>query len=319
MKFAPLRRLRTGVGIACHAVAALICCATAGFAQEKPEAPKVPATQADSAKPGGGDNGTDPSAFARRVLLYNDFNRLGDGIDVNVVYLDQTYPVLKDKHEVPRGLLKVEMQFVEAQRNLNLLPLPPGSPAAPGAVSGVGDILFRLFAIPWYNEKKTFKVLTGVDLYVPSAQGDLIFPNASSALSFVSLGTGKYRVAPAVGFVWSPKPNILFAPLYWYDASVAGDPDRPTIRLGKLKIFGMYAFPFGLYFLPELQVVSNYSDIPDAILPLIRRTEVFIRPEVGQVLGKDGTTFYLKPGWGINDPRALNRKWGLEGGFRLGF
>jgi hypothetical protein len=207
---------------------------------------------------------------------------------------------------------------VEAQRNLNTLPLPL-APIAPSAVSGIGDILFRLFTIPWYKPDKTFKVLAGVDLYVPSAQGELVFPNSSSALAFVSLGTGKYRAAPAAGFVWAPRPNMLIAPLYWYDVSFAGDPERSQVRLGKFKFFAMYAYPFGLYFLPELQVVSNYSSMPSEVAVLLRRTDVFVRPEIGQVLSKDGTTFYLKPGWGIDDPRPLNRKWGVEGGFRLTF
>jgi hypothetical protein len=37
------------------------------------------------------------------------------------------------------------------------------------------------------------------------------------------------------------------------------------------------------------------------------------------VLSKDGATFYLKPGWGIDHPRQLNRKWGVQGGFRRTF
>jgi len=49
------------------------------------------------------------------------------------------------------------------------------------------------------------------------------------------------------------------------------------------------------------------------------KTEVFVRPEVGQVLSKDGTTFYLKPGVGVANPGDINRKWGLETGLRIKF
>src|ERR1700755_1266663 len=71
---------------------------------------------------GGGDNGTDPSAFARRVLLYNDFNRLRSGVKLNATYLDLVYPMLPDARKIERAMLKVEMQFDYGQ---NLGPLAP--------------------------------------------------------------------------------------------------------------------------------------------------------------------------------------------------
>jgi Putative MetA-pathway of phenol degradation len=226
---------------------------------------------------------------------------------------------MEDSNHIHRGLFWLEFPFVEAQRNLNRLPLPPGSPSAPSAVSGIGDVLFRVFAVPWYNEKKTFKALLGVDFYVPSGEGELFFSPATNAFAEESLGSGKYRIAPAVGFVWTPRPNIPIVTVYWYDASFAGDPERSNVRLGKFRIFPRYNFPSGLYVLPQLQVYTNYAHFPAAVDSLFRNTEVFFRPEVGQALGKDATTVYIKWGIGLNDPGQINRKWGLESGFRWRF
>jgi hypothetical protein len=168
------------------------------------------------------------------------------------------------------------------------------------------------------QQSKTFKVLAGVDLYVPSAESELFVSPATNGFIDQSLGSGKYRIEPAVGFVWSPRPNILFAPLYFHDVSVAGDPSRPDVSLGKWKIFAMYAWRSGTYVLPELQIVTNYNN--DALPPNLRsNTDVFLRPEIGQVLNADGTTVYIKPGFHLADPGPLNRKWGLEAGMRMKF
>ncbi len=294
------------------AVAAFVCLASVAIAQ-KPDS-----TRAAPRKEGGA-GGTTPQVFGRNLAVYNDFNRLDIGIDINQTYLDIMFPVIEDENHVHRGLFWIEVPFVEAQRNLDRLPLPPGSPTAPSAVAGLGDIFYRVFAIPWYNEKRTFQTLAGVDFYIPSAQGELFFSQATNAFAELSLGSGKYQIAPAVGFVWAPRPNVVIVPLYWYEASFAGDPERHNVRLGKLRMWGRYAFPSRFYVLPQLQVYTNYANFPAEVDSLFNNTEVFFRPEVGLVLSKDGTTIHVKPGFALKDPGLINRKWGLEGGILLKF
>ena len=54
----------------------------------------------------------------------------------------------------------------------------------------------------------------------------------------------------------------------------------------------MKAFPTGTYLLPELQVIADWEKGS--------QTDVYVAPEIGQVLGrKDGTTIYVKPGAGV--------------------
>jgi hypothetical protein len=227
---------------------------------------------------------------------------------------------MKDANEIERFLLKVEMPFVNAQHNLGVLLPPAEASEAPPAVSGIGDIMFRFFSVPWYNESKSFKLLAGVDLYVPSAQGALLFSPHTNSFTELQLGTGKYRLAPSLGFVWAVKPNLLIVPLYFQDFSVAGEPTRPAINFGKFRFFIMYAWPNRVYVLPETQVVTNYHRLPlQFSLSQRHHTEVFFRPEVGYVLNKDGTTFYVKPGFDVTEAGPLDRKWGLESGFRFRF
>jgi hypothetical protein len=269
---------------------------------------------------GGSDNGTDPSVFAKRVILYNDYNRLAGGVDINVTYLDLFYPMLKDDRGVERGLFRVEMPFVNAE-NLGSLLVPAVGANIPKDVSGIGDVQFRFLTLPWYNDSQTLKLIAGVDFYVPSAQGELLAVPQSNAVITASLGTGKYRVEPIVALVWKPAPNMLFAPAYEQNISFAGDPERPPINVGAWKFFFMYAWPTGTYVLPELQIVHSYINYNLTAPPLAPgttlKTDVFFRPEVGQVLNKDGTTIYIKPGIGLNDPGTLNRQWGIEGGIRM--
>ena len=277
------------------------------------------------ASSGGADNGTDPSVFAKRVIFYNDYNHFAGKVNVNVAYLDLFYPMFKDNNGVERMLFRVEAPFINAS-GLGSLLAPPESASFPKNVSGIGDFQFRFFSLPWYNSSQTLKLITGFDLYVPSAQGDLIANQATNAITAVSLGTGLYRIEPTIALVWKPKPNILIAPAYEQDISFAGDRSRLPINVGKLKIFGMYAWPTGTYVLPELQIVHSYIHYNlmqvdgIALAPGTRlNTEVFFRPEIGQVLNKDGTTVYIKPGVGLNNPGNLNREWGLEAGLRMTF
>ena len=42
----------------------------------------------------------------------------------------------------------------------------------------------------------------------------------------------QYVIGPGVGVVYAFAPNFIIAPLYFYEASIFGDPDRQDIRRG---------------------------------------------------------------------------------------
>ena len=57
----------------------------------------------------------------------------------------------------------------------------------------------------------------------------------------------------------------------------------------------MYAWPNGTYVLPELQIVTNYNN--DELPPRLRsNTDVFLRPEIGQVATSSPASHSLIPG-----------------------
>ncbi len=269
-------------------------------------------TPAGASEGGGGgagenDNGTDPSNFQRRVFFYNDFFRIQAVGKVNITYLFMAFPTLRDESGRARGIFNVEIPTVFADLDN---PVPVNT-------SGLGDIRFRFFLQPRVHRDvlicgDTLKPLIGTEFYIPSASNTLVEIPDSNVFLQRSLGTGQFRFAPALGFVYSPRPNIIFAPMYLHNFSVGGSdsPLAPGINQGWWRIFLMYAFPTGTYLLPELQIITDYKDAG--------RTDLFFRPEFGQVLSRDGTTVYVKPGMQFNH-LDRNRDWGIEVGLRLTF
>jgi hypothetical protein len=100
----------------------------------------------------------------------------------------------------------------------------------------------------------------------------------------------------------------IFAPIYQHEFSYAGDPNRPNIHRGVVRVYFMNAWQSGLYVLPEAQLLIDYTNT--------NRLDVFPMPEVGY--SRKGTTFFVKPGLGIN-PGPNNRKVGVNFGIRQDF
>jgi hypothetical protein len=251
------------------------------------------------------DNGTDPSNFQRRVFFYNDYFRIQGVGNVNITYTFMAFPILKDDTGRAKGIFNFEIPVVYGDLD-NPVPVE---------AAGLGDVRFRFFLSPKVYKDvltcgDTLKPLIGTEFYIPSADKTLVDIPDNNVFLQRSLGTGKFRFAPAVGFVYSPKPNIIFAPIYLHNFSVGGISTEPNVNQGWWRIFLMYAFPTGTYLLPELQIITDYEEGG--------RTDLFFRPEFGQALSKDGTTVYVKPGTQFNHLN-FNRDWGIEVGLRLTF
>lgn len=114
-----------------------------------------------------------------------------------------------------------------------------------------------------------------------------------------------------VAFVYAPRADLLICPMLFHQFSIAGDESAPDINQTWLRLFAMKAFKTGTYLLPELQVIADWEK--DG------QTDVYLAPEIGQVLGrKDGTTVYIKPGAGLTGGLST-RNWGIETGLRFAY
>ncbi len=241
------------------------------------------------------DNGTNPAQNTTTFIASNEFYGLRGGNQINTSYARFKFPVY-DK----RGafLLEVPYTFYDFTSQF------PASPQ----VGGLGDVKFQFSYNTFVSSNQKFTVINFLEMYVPSADTVVLgaTPGGNELTAF-NLGTGKYVLGPGVGFVYAPQPNFIIAPLYFYEASVAGDDARREIRRGKWRVFAMYAWQSGWYTLPELQILTDY---------LSGNNDIYVAPEVGY--SAKGTTLYVKPGFGIA-PDMNDRAWGMEFGARIQF
>jgi hypothetical protein len=266
-------------------------------AQAQAPAGGAPGAEGGAGGAGGGqdDNGTNPAQNATTFIATNEFFHIKGDNNINTTYARLKFPIY-DK----RGSVLLEIPFV----HYDLRGLDPRLPQ----VGGLGDIKIQGSFNTWTSESKKLTLIHFLEFYIPSADNALVgrVQNPNEFIAF-NLGTGKYVLGPGLGFVYAIRPNFIFAPLYFYEASVAGDPNRAMIRRGKFRIFAMYALPSGLYALPEFQAVTNYFN---------GNTDFYFAPEIGY--SHKRTTIYVKPGFGI-DAEPGDRLWGIEFGARVMF
>lgn len=240
-------------------------------------------------------NGTNPAQNLTTCIVSNEYFELDGGNQINTTYARLKFPFAES-----RGSLLVEIPFT-------FYDVTAQFPAAP-EVGGLADVKFQLSYNTCTTCDKKLTMINLMEFYVPSSDTIALglLPSGNELTAF-NLGTGKYVLGPGMGFVYAVQPNFILAPLYFFEASVAGDDDRQMIRRGKWRFFGMYAWESGFYVLPEFQVLTNY---------LTGNNDAYVAPEFG--LSKKGTTLYLKPGRGL-DPDLNDRKWGMDFGMRVQF
>jgi hypothetical protein len=239
------------------------------------------------------DNGTNPAQNTRTVMVTNECYNLDGGNRINTTFLRFKFPMLER-----RGALIVEIPI-----NYYNLDNPVSA-----QVAGFGDIKFQLNYNAWISDDKKTTFVTMLEMFIPSAD-NILLTRIANPNQFIaqSIGTGKYILGPGIGFVYAIEKNFIVAPLYFYEVSVAGIDAQPDISRGKLRVFLMYAWPSGLYVLPEFQVVTDF---------LNSNNDVYFGWEVGY--STKGSTFYIKPGIGIC-PNPGDREWGIEFGLRVQF
>ena len=241
------------------------------------------------------DNGTNPAQNTTTFILSNEYYTLDGGNRINTSYVRFKFPIYGQ-----RGSVLFETPFVYYNFEATNPDLPQ--------IGGLGDVKVQGSFNTWTSENKKLTFINFLEMYLPTADNALVARSLmGNELTAFNLGTGKYVIGPGVGLVYAFQPNFIIAPLYFYEASIFGNEDRPDIRRGKWRIFMMYAWESGAYVLPEFQVLTNY---------LTGNNDIYVAPEIGY--SHKRTILYVKPGIGIA-PDQNDREWGLEFGARIQF
>lgn len=240
------------------------------------------------------DNGTNPAQNTTTFVVANEYYTLDGNNRINTTYARFKFPIYGG-----RGSVLFETPYVYYNFKATNSQLPN--------LGGLGDVKIQGSFNTWTSESKKLTMINFLEMYLPTADNAIVSRNSGNELTAFNLGTGKYVIGPGLGFVYAIAPNFIVAPIYFYEASIFGDPDRVAIRRGKWRLFAMYAWKSGFYVLPEFQVLTNY---------LTWNNDVYVAPEIGY--SHKRTTLYVKPGIGIA-PDQNDRQWGIEFGGRFQF
>lgn len=243
----------------------------------------------------GYDTGNDPTIVRKRLTFKSDYIRFANGLVANTATMQASFPILQeDKWKFNFGF-DLPMNYYDVQSPIAVV------------FAGVGDMKAQLMGIRTLNERCT--ILAGANLWMPTADQQLLELPSLGELTSVDLGTGKFRLEPLIGCVLFASERLFLIPLYSHDMSFAGKPNLPTINRGTARFFVNYSLQKGRYVSSETQLLINYAGANDV--------DAFQRFEMGKAF-KNGTVFYAKPGVGIA-PSDFNREWGMELGMRFVF
>lgn len=244
---------------------------------------------------GGYDSGNDPTVVRKRLTFKSDYIEFANGLVANTSTIQASFPILQEEKlklnfgfDLPMNYYDVETPIAEV-------------------FSGFGDTKAQLMGIRPWSERLT--LLAGVNLWMPTADQQLLELPSLGTFTSVDLGTGKYRLEPLIGGVFFASERLFLIPLYAHDMSFAGKPDSPAINRGTARFFVNYSLQKGRYVSSETQFLINYNNDNDV--------DAFQRFELGKSF-QNGTVFYAKPGVGIA-PGDFNREWGMELGMRFVF
>lgn len=243
----------------------------------------------------GFDSGNDPTIVKKRITFRNDYNKFANGLVANTSTIQASFPILQEEEFKLNFGFDLPMNYYDVESPITAV------------FSGVGDMKAQLMGIKPLSKQVTF--LAGANLWMPTADQQLLELPALGEFTSVDLGTGKYRLEPLFGAVFFASEKLFLIPLYTQDMSFAGKPDSPTVNRGTARFFVNYSLPKGRYVSSETQLLINYANDNDV--------DAFQRFELGKAF-KNGTVFYIKPGIGIA-PGNFNREWGMELGMRFAF
>jgi hypothetical protein len=249
------------------------------------------------------NTGTNPINFTYDARFYMETSWLRDGGSLIAPTFEFRMPLGADlanltnqKQGIYNDLgqrFALRLKF-RPQQNLNLDD-PGGNPLAATNISGIGDMDFRVLAVPYANNK--WGIATGLEAFFPTATNDL-------------LGTGKTSLRPQVfaGFFGLFGKNSIFAPGYLYVFDVAGDADRASVEQHQ----------FDIYFVWLLAQRRNWLIVNPAInLDVENDVNIYvIDVEWGWMIPQlPGASVHVRPGVGIGEDRPFD--WTFEFGLRF--
>jgi hypothetical protein len=244
--------------------------------------------------------GTDPRAFTDKWMPYYRYTELENGMiqqDVTAFGTVRFSERLGMFYEVP----------LAQYRDFSDVPgLPPG---APRDALGMGDIDLKFLARPKALEftygrdgKMSGSVMLGTDFLLPTATDD-------------ALGGDAFVFAPIVALVCDMPLHGFIASLNLYYFDVYKKDSAPDTSRYVGKWFYMQpltppgAWWGGIFLLPEFQPIYDFET---------KDFSAWIGVELGKMLAP-GRIAYIKPGWGLDNSEAVDRKSSFEAGVRWFF
>jgi len=135
------------------------------------------------------------------------------------------------------------------------------------------------------------------------AGADLLLDSAASP----TLGGGKNVLGPFVTLAWDIGPGVWLRTQVQHNASIGGDPKRPTVRASSVRPYALVGLPEGYWFLLDQKLQVYHAGA--------RNLSYAAVVEVGKELSKD-VSVYVDPGVQLDSPWALT--WMVTGGVRWG-
>jgi len=234
----------------------------------------------------GNKTGTDPRDFSLKWMPYYRHTELENGLIQQDLTAFGTVPFS------PKLGMFYELPLAQYRNFDGVSGVPEGNDAL-----GVGDMDLKFLYAGIDN------VLLGTDFVFPTATD----PNslAGNALLF----------APIAGFVFDTPFHgfIAMLNLYFFDVYKEAGAPKTSRYVGRVYLMQPLTKPGpwwgGLFLLPEWQPIYDFEtdDLSN-----------WIGVEFGKMISP-GKIAFIKPGWGISNSEAIDRKSTLEVGFRWFF
>ncbi len=275
----------------CMRALGAVACLTGGLLM----APATP-VKADEIK-SSVKTGNDPRDFSHKITPYYRFDSR-NGVDQQTANLFFMIPFTFPGTTIPSAVTFESPLYTWNDNDF-----------APNA-DGIADWTFRLIMKPF---------TTG---FIGNTRASHVFFLEATVPSGAAGVTGDQTIlSPGYGPIISNSPNWFFAPIFFYDTAINNDSMADDVDRLRARIFFQYAWPNGVYVLPELQLVYDFNrdEFTGNFLPEIGwvydkppKLEDGYRPSA-----RPGKAIYIKggPGFSNSDPGDLD--WRVEVGHRF--
>jgi hypothetical protein len=244
--------------------------------------------------------GTDPRVFANKWMPFYRYTELENGLTQHDL---TAFGTMRFSNRV--GMF-FEVPFARYRDFSDVPGLPPD---AESDAIGMGDIDLKFLMRPKALDfrygtegKMSGSVLLGTDFLLPTATDDAL---AGDAFVF----------APIVAVVLDMPLHGFIAALnlYYFDVFKTDSAPQTSRYVGKWFYMQPLTRPGewwgGVFLLPEFQPIYDFETDDFSL---------WIGVEFGKLLAA-GRILYIKPGWGVKNSEAVDRKFTMEVGFRWFF